>query len=151
MRPTIATGPAAKEDTAAMNEPAPQQPPELALEEGLLPWEARLRQVLATTRSPRDQARLLLALLPSLPPEAITSATEQALQRVRDADYNAVVLPTLENPQTHGAAMSALFADLLERPREISVPALRTIAADPAHPFAASAREDLEVLARRAR
>ena len=50
------------------------------------------------------------------------------------------------NPQTHGMVLSVLFDDLLERPDEITLPVLLTIARTPTHPLAPEARDNLELL-----
>ena len=90
--------------------------------------------------------RAIFALLPSLPESALTTATEQAIEKLPDADYPATALPVITNPETHGQVLSILFADLLERPDAITLPALLTIAKNPDHPFAPSALDDLCLL-----
>ena len=42
--------------------------------------------------------------------------------------------------------MSVLFADLMERPDSIALPALLAIARQPAHPYAATALDNLRLL-----
>jgi hypothetical protein len=74
-------------------------------------------------------------MLPTLPAEALQRGTELAMQFLRDKDY-ALVRPRLLDPQTHGMIASVLFADLLERPDEIALPALLAIARIPSHPYA---------------
>ena len=55
-------------------------------------------------------------------------------------------LPLVLNVQTHGAIMSEMFRDLMERPAAVSLPTLLAIARTPEHPYAGSARENLELL-----
>ena len=60
--------------------------------------------------------------------------------------YNAVALPMVVNPQTHGSGESVLFADLMERPDSITLPALLRIARIPNHPYAKFAHDNLDLL-----
>jgi hypothetical protein len=92
------------------------------------------------------KARVLIQMLPALPEEALARAAEEAASRLPDADYAAVLLPIVREPRTHGAAMGVLFADLMERPDAIALPTLLAIARQPAHPFSATARENLALL-----
>jgi hypothetical protein len=84
-------------------------------------------------------------MLPTLPAEALQRGTEIAIRLLRDRDYSAA-RDRLLDPQTHGMVASALFADLLERRDEIALPALLAIARIPSHPYAAAARDNLELL-----
>jgi hypothetical protein len=89
----------------------------------------------------------LFARLPHLPEEALASAAEEALQDLADSDYAALALPIVTNPATHGQILSVMFADLLERPDAITLPALLQIARSSSHPFAPAALENLRLLA----
>ena len=57
-----------------------------------------------------------------------------------------VALPVIANPQTHGAVANVFFADLMERPDAITLPALLRIAQIQNHPYAKFARENLRLL-----
>ena len=92
------------------------------------------------------KAQLLIRMLPGLPPEVLSRATEEAATRLPDADYAAALRPTLVNPQTHGMTMSVLFADLMQRPDAIALPILAAIAQEPKHPYARNAQENLQFL-----
>ena len=124
---------------------APQTAPALPLD--LMPsnWELQLVGKLSRLK-PVEKARAIFALLPSLPESALATAAEQAVEKLPDADYPATALPVITNPETHGQVLSVLFADLLERPDAITLPALLTIAKNPDHPFAPSALDDLRLL-----
>lgn len=124
------------------------RPPPLELSTGMLPWETQIVEAIKRGSDPKGKAREILALVPRLPEEALATATEQAVERLPDADYAATVLPVLTNPQTHGQVLSVLFADLMERPDAITLPALLTLAQNPAHPFAAPALDNLRLLLR---
>lgn len=114
----------------------------------MLAWERQIAEAAARGRDAKSKAREILALLPRLPEEAFTSAAEQAIERLPDADYAAIALPVLSDPQSHAQVMSVLFADLMERPDAITLPALLTIAQDPAHPFSPAALDNLRLLLR---
>jgi hypothetical protein len=111
-----------------------------------LAWERRL-EVVTHARDIDEvaKARQLLDMLPSLPEEALEPATREAVSRLADEEY-AAAQSRLINPNTHGMVLSVLFEDLLERPDEITLPTLLTIARMPSHPFATQARDDLELL-----
>ena len=124
---------------------APQMAPAIQLDQLPASWELQLAE--RTSRlKPTDRARVIFAMIPTLPPQALASAAEQAVEKLPDADYPATALPVVTNPETHGQVLSVLFADLLERPDAITLPALLTIAKNPDHPFAPSALDDLRLL-----
>lgn len=113
------------------------------------PWEKTIDAVIERTDlSDAVKARSLIQMLPGLPAEVLARAAEEAATRLSDADYTNVLRPTLANPQTHGMAMSVLFADLMQRPGSIALPILASIAQDPKHPYSQNARENLQFLLR---
>jgi hypothetical protein len=125
---------------------APQSAPHVEFEVENLAWETRIEQVTAAAGlSGSAKAQQLLEMLPTLPAEALQRGTELAMQFLRDKDY-ALIRARLLDPQTHGMIASVLFADLLERPDEIALPALLAIARIPSHPYAEAARDNLELL-----
>lgn len=137
--------------TASRSEPGTAElmrPPPLELRTGTLPWERQIADTIARFGTPAEKASALLKLLPTFPPEAHAAATEKALEHLPDRDYAAVALPAVTNPATAGQAMSVLFADLMERPDAITLPALLSIAQNPRHPFAAPALDNLRLLLR---
>jgi hypothetical protein len=131
--------------TSSHDEPS-LRPPALELQTGQLPWEQKIAAATGRERNAAGRARALFALLPSLPEEALATTAEQAIERLPDADYAAVALPVVGNPQTHGQAMSVLFADLMERPDAITLPALLTIAQNQSHPYSPVALDNLRLL-----
>lgn len=124
---------------------APQTAPAVPLDRTPSNWEQQLAGKLSRLK-PVEKARAIFALLPSLPESALATATAQAVEKLPDADYAATALPVIINPETHGQVLSVLFADLLERPDAITLPALLTIAKNPEHPFSPSALDDLRLL-----
>jgi hypothetical protein len=147
---TPAIAPASTEQSEPETKPfAPEPPlaPPLALEQGTLPWEEKIERVLRDGGlSNTAKARRLVALFPELPADGLATAAEECIERLPDADYNVVALPVIANPQTHGAVANLFFADLMERPDAITLPALFRIAQIPNHPYAKSARENLRLL-----
>ncbi len=127
--------------------PEPRLPPRLELARGKLPWEEKIESVTgATDLNDAAKARRLLAMIPALPEHGLATAAEEAVKRLPDADYNAVALPVVVNPQTHGLVESVLFADLMVRPDAITLPALLRIAQIPNHPYARFAHDNLDLL-----
>ncbi len=128
-----------------VEDPEPMVPPHLELQSGKLPWELQIEAVLGGHLPDREKALQLIKQLGSVPPEAFTRVTEEAVSRLPDNDYPAV-LPLLLNPNGHGSVQAVLYEDLLERPDGIVLPALLSIAQTPRHPFAGTAREGLIAL-----
>ena len=121
--------------------------PKLELARGKLPWEQQIESVTgARDLNDAAKARRLLAMIAALPEDAFTAASEEAVKRLPDADYDSVALPVVANPQTHGLVESVLFADLMERPDAITLPALLRIARIPNHPYAKFAHDNLDLL-----
>jgi hypothetical protein len=148
--PTPASSKAAP--TAASTTPTPligiaavqnPGPPSLSSAPALLPWESQVMQVLNTPSGPSGKARQLFALLRTLPPEALTTTTERAVEWVQNSDYQSTAGPVIVDPHTHGAVLSVLFSDLMDRPDQVSLPTLLDIARTPDHPFAPFARDNL--------
>jgi hypothetical protein len=127
---------------AAIEDEAPMIPP-LAFQRGELPWEQEIRAIVTDPQKPdADKARTLLAALATLPAEGRAAAAEEAVKRLPDTDY-AIAQPHVINAGTYGLALEVLFADLVERPDALRLPALLAIARNPAHPFAGTARDHL--------
>ena len=124
---------------------APQTAPPLPLDMVPSTSELQLAEKLSRLK-PTEKARAIFALLSTLPREALATAAGQAVEKLPDADYPTTALPVVTNPETHGQVLSVLFADLLERPDAIALPALLTIAKNADHPFAPSALDDLRLL-----
>ena len=123
--------------------------PRLELSRGKLPWEEKIESVTgANNLAETAKVRRLLEMIPALPEHGLTTAAEEAVKRTTDADYNAVLLPVLANPLTHGMVQQVLFANLMERPDAIALPALLRIARSQGHPFAKYALENLNLLLR---
>ncbi|MES2569757.1 MAG: hypothetical protein V4710_06835 [Verrucomicrobiota bacterium] len=145
--------PIARQSTPPPEEPVPelsvpdlQLAPRLDLQRGSLPWEERMERITRSTAlSEAAKAHELLRILKTLPEEGLDLATHEAISRLPDKDYTAA-LGLLIDPQTHGRILAVLFADLLERPDPITLPALLSIARISNHPFAAQASDNLGLL-----
>lgn len=123
----------------------PTLPKELELQVGKLPWEEKIESVLQQpSATDAEKAKLLFSLLHKLPAEATERAATEAIRLVTNADYNAVALPIIKDPRTTGDIDAILFADLMDRPETIHLPALLAIASAQDHPFAEPARQNLE-------
>ena len=147
MRDAIRIPVEGKTPAADPETPESRPAPRLELARGKLPWEEKIEGVTgAGDLNDAVKARRLLAMLPALPEQALTAAAEEAVKRLPDADYNAVALPLVANPQTHGRVESVLFADLMERPDAITLPVLLRIAQIPNHPYARFAHDNLDLL-----
>ena len=123
---------------------APQTLPMVRSDGVSPPWVGELAEVAGL--APRERARAIFGRFAEWPPEALATACAQAVDGLPDGEYAAIVLPILTDPQTHGQALSVLFADLLERPDAIALPALVAIARNPLHSFGPSALDDLRLL-----
>lgn len=143
--PTVAAHPDDEPAPVAVGTPA-SPTSTLALQTGVLPWEAALLQIMKAPASHEEKSRALFALLPRMPEEALGTASEQAANWLRDRDYAAFATPLITDPHTHGSILSPLFADLMQRPDSIALPTLLQIARIPGHPFATPARDNLELL-----
>ena len=119
--------------------------PPIDLKAGPLAWESVVEGVMNGASSDTAKARQLLALLRALPEEALASTATTVLLRLPDGAY-AAAQPLLLDPSTHGQVLSALFADLLNRPDAVALPNLLSIAASPEHPFRSAALDDLQLL-----
>jgi hypothetical protein len=140
--------PAAVVQTPPIIDPETDQPmiPPLPLQTGELGWEARIRSVLSREKATEaEKARGLLQLLPTIPAEGAETCAEEAVKRLPNEEYrHAQAFVT--NPGTYGLALGVLFSDLMERPDNLRLPTLVTIARNSAHPYAAPARDNLELL-----
>jgi hypothetical protein len=147
---TPTTAPVTIEADERESSPAPPEvplAPPLALEQGTLAWEEKIESVLRdVSLNNTAKARRLVALLSELPADGLATVAEECVERLPDVDYNAVALPVIANPQTHGAVANVFFADLMERPDAITLPALLRIAQIQNHPYAKFARENLRLL-----
>ncbi|HEY3897596.1 MAG TPA: hypothetical protein VGM54_03230 [Chthoniobacter sp.] len=130
---------------ARFGEFAPQAAPRLPLNPLPPDWEKPLAEKTANLNPP-DRAQAIFQALPSLPPDALGTATHQAVDNLSDQDYSRIVLPVILNPKTPGQVLSPLFADLLDRSAPVVLPTLTNIAATPNHPFAPAALDDLRLL-----
>ena len=140
--------PAVVVETPAIIDPETDQPliPPLPLQTGELPWEARIRSVLAREKATEaEKARGLLQLLPTISAEGAETCAEEAVKRLPNEEYRHAQ-SVVTNPGTYGLALGVLFADLMERPDNLRLPTLVTIARNATHPYASPAHDNLEFL-----
>jgi hypothetical protein len=125
--------------------PFPGTPPQIAFSSGPLGWELQLKEARDKAGDGASAASAILRMLSYLPEEALETAVEQALEKLPDNAWAATAGPFLANPVSHVRVLSVLFADLMERPQAVSLPALAGLAKDPSHPFASFAFDNLRL------
>ena len=125
--------------------PFPGTPPQIAFSSGPLGWELQLKEARSKAGDGASAASAILRMLSYLPEEALETAVEQALEKLPDKEWAATAGPFLANPASHVRVLSVLFADLMERPQAVSLPALAGLAKDPSHPFASFAFDNLRL------
>jgi|GEM_PF-6053601 len=140
--------PSATDDFAKPEPISANHPPPLTVVFGAPAWEEQVKSTIAREPEPAARSRALLAMLPKMPQEALAEITEKAVDQLPDEAYASTALPVVTNPATHGQVMSVLFADLMERPDAITLPALLQIARNPQHAFGPSAVDNLKLLLR---
>jgi len=118
---------------------------QLNFSKGPLGWELQLKETISRAGAGTPAAKAILNLLAYLPEEALETATEQAMERLSNEDWRSAAQPILANAQTHGRVLSVLFADLMERPREVSLPVLSQLANHAVHPLASFALDNLKL------
>lgn len=119
---------------------------QLQFGKGPLPWELQIKAAASRAPDGTAAAKAILGLLAYLPEAALESAVEQAMNRLPNNTWRDVALPFLLNPQAHGRVLSVLFADLMSRPDEVSLPSLRQVASVPLHPMGPFALDNLRLL-----
>jgi hypothetical protein len=140
--------PAAVVQTPPIIDPETERPliPPLPLQTGELAWEARIRSVLSREKATdAEKAVSLFQLLPGMPAEGAETCAEEAVRRLPNAEYRHAQAAVI-NPGTYGLALGVLFADLMERPDNLRLPTLVTIARNSTHPYSGPAHDNLELL-----
>lgn len=109
-------------------------------------WEGQIDDILRDTVETDSDAKAekLLALFPSLPPEAQLEAARHIVNLTSDEHYPRIH-QHVTNPVTSDEVREELFSDLLNRPNSLKLPALLDIARNPQHPETSQARDILEV------
>jgi hypothetical protein len=146
--PAVDALPAAVVQTTPIIDPETDKPliPPLPLQTGELAWEARIRAVLSREKATdAEKARALFELLPSMPAEGAETCVEEAVKRLPNTEYRHAQAAVI-NPGTYGLALGVLFADLMDRPDNLRLPTLVTIARNSSHPYAGPAHDNLEFL-----
>lgn len=140
--------PAVVVQTPPIIDPETDKPliPPLPLQTGELAWEARIRSILSSEKSTDvEKAIALFQLLPGIAPEGAETCAEEAVKRLPNSEYRHAQT-AVSNPGTYGLALGVLFADLMERPDDLRLPTLVTIARNSTHPYAGPAHDNLELL-----
>jgi hypothetical protein len=120
--------------------------PSIPLETGELPWEATIREILSDDKaSDPEKGRRLLETIPTMPVDGREAAAEEAIKRIPNAQYQSAQA-ALSNPAMFGTSLTVLYADLMNRPDEIRLPTLLMIARNNQHPYAPTARDNLNLV-----
>ncbi len=125
--------------------PFPGTPPKISFSSGPLGWELQLKEARTKAADGTSAAKAIFSMLSYLPEEALETAVEQALEKLPDKAWATTAGPVLANPNSHMQVLSVLFADLMERPKTVSLPALAGLAKDPSHPFTTFAFDNLKL------
>ncbi len=140
-RPAPSTAPAVpkKTETASLQPPKPAGTPRPLAE-----WELRVDEVLRSSADERQTAKILINMLPTLPPEGQEEAAQHISNLVLDEDYRDV-LPLVKNPNLPEEVLDVFVTDLMNRDDATKLPALLEIAKISNHPHHEEALTDLEI------
>lgn len=139
--------------TEAASKPSPMNHPEekvppvaLATETGISDGEERISSILSNPNLDFPSAvNRLLELLPGLDERAQEAAANH-IANLSDEKSTGQWIPMLVANQLPAPATEVLFNDLLNRPQELAMPVLASIADQPVHPKSKSSIEILETL-----
>ena len=125
--------------------PKPPIPPPKPLEE----WELKIDQALRANPDNSEAAntataKVLINMLPTLPPDGQADAAQHISNLLLDQDYNAV-LPLVKNPALPEEVLDVFLTDLLNREDAVKLPVLLEIAKISNHPHHEESMADLQV------
>lgn len=107
-------------------------------------WELRIDEVLRSNADEKQTAKILINMLPTMPPEGQEEAAQHISNLVLDEDYNDV-LPLVKNANLPEEVLDVFVTDLMNRDDSTKLPALLEIAKIPNHPHQEEALTDLEI------
>jgi hypothetical protein len=107
-------------------------------------WELRIDEVLRSTADEAQTAKILINMLPTLPPEGQEEAAQHISNLVLDENYKDV-LPLVKNPNLPEEVLDVFVTDLMNRDDQVKLPALLDIAKIPNHPHHEEALTDLQI------
>lgn len=123
---------------------APTMPKPGATPRPLEEWELRIDDVLRSSADEAQTAKILINMLPTLPPEGQEEAAQHISNLVLDEQYKDV-LPLVRNPNLPEEVLDVFVTDLMNRDDTVKLPALLDIAKIPNHPHHEEALTDLEI------
>lgn len=123
---------------------APMPPKPGATPRPLAEWELRIDEVLRSTANEEQTAKILINMLPTLPPEGQEEAAQHISNLVLDEQYSDV-LPLVKNANLPEEVLDVFVTDLMNRDDATKLPALLEIAKIPNHPHSEEAKTDLEI------
>jgi hypothetical protein len=107
-------------------------------------WELRIDEVLRSNADEAQTAKILINLLPTLPPEGQEEAAQHVSNLTLDENYKDV-LPLVKNPNLPEEVLDVFVTDLMNRDDTVKLPALLDIAKIPNHPHHEEALTDLQI------
>lgn len=107
-------------------------------------WELRIDEVLRSNADEAQTAKILINMLPTLPPEGQEEAAQHISNLTLDENYKDV-LPLVKNPNLPEEVLDVFVTDLMNRDDGVKLPALLDIAKIPNHPHHEEALTDLQI------
>lgn len=123
---------------------AAPSPTPMAAPKPLQDWELRIDEVLRSNADEAQTAKILINILPTLPPEGQEEAAQHISNLTLDENYKDV-LPLVKNPNLPEEVLDVFVTDLMNREDNVKLPALLDIAKTPNHPHHEEALTDLEI------
>jgi len=107
-------------------------------------WEAKIDDIVGSDDPDTNKVAKLYAIFPTLPPDGQEEAAQHLSNLVDDEDY-APLGDMLKNDKLPEGVLDELLADVLNRPNNLKLPLLLTVASDANHSKHDEAKDLLEL------
>jgi hypothetical protein len=107
-------------------------------------WEEKIDDIIGSDDPDTNKVAKLYALFPTLPPDGQEEAAQHLSNLVDDEDY-APLGEMLKNDKLPEGVLDELLADALNRPNNLKLPVLLTVASDENHAKHDEAKDLLEL------
>jgi hypothetical protein len=107
-------------------------------------WEDKIEDIIGSDDPDTNKVQQLYALFPKLPPDGQEEAAQHLSNLVDDDEY-APLGEMLKNDKLPEGVLDELLADVLNRPNNLKLPLLLTVASDPNHAKHDEAKDLLEL------
>ena len=107
-------------------------------------WEEKIDDIVGSDDPDTNKVAKLYALFPTLPPDGQEEAAQHLSNLVDDEDY-APLGEMLKNDKLPEGVLDELLADVLNRPNNLKLPLLLTVASDENHSKHDEAKDLLEL------